>query len=233
MVLSIHQPSYFPWLGLLHKIARSDVYMVMDEVQLTDSAYQHRNLFLTADGKAKFLTIPFNKKNYLRRLFKDLEITDPEWGRKHFNFLSNSYGKHPYYRVIMPAIEAFFARQHETLVEAVVESMMLSMECFGIRTKVIFQSQMAYDRNLKRGDLVVALVRAAGADCYLSGTGAQSYLDEGAFRDGLALQYDHFSHPVYPQRNTPDFIPGLSCLDVLFNVGRIGGSELLHGTVMP
>ncbi|HEY3277770.1 MAG TPA: WbqC family protein, partial [Syntrophorhabdaceae bacterium] len=61
MILSIHQPSYFPWLGLLDKIAKSDVYMVMDEVQLTDAAYQHRNIFLTADGKIKYLTIPFKK----------------------------------------------------------------------------------------------------------------------------------------------------------------------------
>ena len=67
MILSIHQPSYFPWLGLLDKIVKSDVYMIMDEIQLTDGAYQHRNVFLTADGKVKYLTIPFNKRDYLHR----------------------------------------------------------------------------------------------------------------------------------------------------------------------
>ena len=57
MIVSIHQPSYFPWLGWLHKVNNSDVFIMMDEVQLSDSAYQHRNIFLDKEGNEKYLNI--------------------------------------------------------------------------------------------------------------------------------------------------------------------------------
>jgi hypothetical protein len=106
--------------------------------------------------------------------------------------------------------------------------MMLALEMFDIATKVIFQSAMCYDRNLKRSDLVVALVRATGANCYLSGTGARSYLNESAFTGDLSLQYNTFRHPIYPQKGVSPFIPGLACLDILFNIGITESKKLLQ-----
>ena len=219
MIVSIHQPSYFPWLGLLHKIANSDLYVVMDEVQLSDSAYQQRNIFLSADGKVKYLTIPFNKSGYLQRPFKELEIKDGTWRKRHLDFIRNSYRKHPYFDEIYPALESYFARDYAYLIDAVMASMRMSLGFFGIATRIEMQSQMAYDRLSKRGDLVVSLVIASGADCYLSGTGGKEYLDEAKFSDGLALKYNNFLHPTYLQKNSSDFVPGLACLDVLFNLG--------------
>jgi WbqC-like protein family len=227
MILSIHQPSYFPWLGLLDKIARSDVHMVMDEVQLSDSAYQHRNLFLTADGKVKFLTIPFVKKDYLKRDFRELEISRDDWITSHRNFIQNTYGRHPYAAEIMPRVEQFFAERFALLADAVYASLRLSLDLFGIRTHVIRQSELAYDRSLRRGELVVALARAAGASCYLSGTGAKAYLDESAFGGDLTLRYNEFHHPQYPQKGSAEFRSGLACLDALFNLGGQGARALL------
>ena len=229
MILSIHQPSYFPWLGMLDKIRQCDVFMVMDEVQLSDSAYQHRNLLLTADGKPKFLTIPFVKKDYLKKPFREIEIASPDWRVKHLNFIKNTYREHPYADEIMPRLEDFYAADYRTLADAVVSSMRLSFEFFGIRARVIFQSEATYDRSLRRGDLVVALARAAGASCYLSGPGARAYLDESAFCGDPTLRYNNFRHPTYPQRGTHDFQSGLACLDMLFNLGSNRSREMLVG----
>lgn len=229
MIVSIHQPSYFPWLGLLHKIARSDKYIVMDEVQLNDAAYQHRNLFLSSDGKAKYLTIPFSKKGYLQRTFRELEIADASWRDRHLNFIGNSYRKHPYFKAIFPTVEQFFACEYERLIDAVVASMRISMELFGIQIETVFQSNVEYDRSLKKGDLVLGLLRGSGADVYLSGVGAQEYLDENAFTGGLSLRYDVFNHPAYLQKNALNFVSGLSCLDVLFNLGEDASRSLLNG----
>ena len=85
---------------------------------------------------------------------------------------------------------------------------------------------MSYDRSLRRGNLVVALARAAGADCYLSGTGARAYLDESAFGD-LTLRYREFAHPSYVQHRLGRFCAGLSSLDALFNLGANGARALL------
>lgn len=218
MIVAIHQPGYFPWLGLLHKIAGSDALVVMDEVQLSDSLYQHRNLFLTAQGEAKYLSIPFVRKGYLQRRFRDIELADPAWASRHRDFLHANYRRHPAYGEVMPKVEAFLALPRATLFDAVFASMQLALECFAIPTRLVLQSSLDYDRGLKRGELVLALAQAAGATCYLSGTGAQAYLEESAFGT-MALRYDRFVHPEYPQKNASAFVPGLSCLDLLFNVG--------------
>jgi hypothetical protein len=230
MILSIHQPSYFPWLGLLDKICNSDVFMVMDEVQLSDSLYQHRNLFLTADAAPKFLTIPLVKKGYRDKLFRDIEIASSDWRVRHMNFLWNAYRKHPFANEIMPRVEAFYAAEYSGLCDAVVASMRLSFELFGINTKVIFQSAMDYNRSVRRGELILALVRAAGATCYLSGTGGRAYLDEAAFSGDLSLRFNVFQHPVYSQRGGSPFREGLACLDALFNLGIAGARGLIAGT---
>jgi hypothetical protein len=229
MILSIHQASYFPWLGLLHKISKSDVYMIMDDVQLSDSAYQHRNLFLTADGKVKFLTIPFVKRDYRERKFRELETAGADWRTDHLNFIRNSYRKHPFASEVMPHVEHFFASDYRLLTDAVMESMRLSFNLFGIKTRVILQSQMDYDHSLRRSDLVVALARAAGAECYLSGSGAQAYLDDDAFPSDIVLRYNDFHHPHYFQMGQTAFQPGLACLDALFNLGTSGAQALLAG----
>jgi hypothetical protein len=229
MVLSIHQPSYFPWLGLLDKISKSDVYLVMDDVQLADRAYQHRNLFLSADGKTIFLTIPFVRKGYRSLRFRELQIAREDWRGLHLNFIRNTYRTHPYTHEIMPYVEAYYSTHHASLCDAVVASMRLSLQLFGIDTRMIFQSAVDHDRSLQRGELILALARACGADCYLSGTGAQAYLDESAFRDGITLRYNPFAHPRYLQKGRSEFEPGLSCLDALFNLGIDGCRNLLEG----
>jgi WbqC-like protein family len=227
MVICIHQPSYFPWLGLLDKVCKSDVYMVMDEVQLSDSLYQHRNLFATQDGVPKFLTIPVVKNGYLGKPIRELEIASSDWRSRHLNFIWNAYRRHPFAEQIMPRLSGFYAADYAGLCDAIVASMRMSFEFFGIDTKVIFQSAMDYDRSLRRGELVAALARAAGATCYLSGSGGSAYLEEATFTGGLSLRFNVFQHPVYPQKGIPCFREGLACLDALFNLGMDGARGLI------
>jgi hypothetical protein len=228
MIFSIHQPCYFPWLGLMHKIERSEVLIVLDEVQLSDNAFQHRNQFLTNDGKVKYLTIPFVRNNYLGTPFKELIIADSTWGVKHNNFLLNNYKKHPFFDQIYPAVQPLFLKQSTFLYDVVMESMVISLSLFGIATKVITQSQLNYNHDATKGDLVLQLLCAADARHYLSGRGAQAYQHQSYFDSaGIELEYLNFSHPVYSQKNSQEFISGLSCLDLLFNVGSEKAGDVL------
>jgi len=236
MIHSIHQPCYLPWLGLLSKIADSDTLIILDQVQLSDSAYQHRNQFLTNDGKIKYLTIPFVKHNYQRIAFRDIQIADPLWGVSHKNFLVNNYKKHPYFDQVFPELESLFSGKFKYLAEAIITSMTICMDLLAIDTGTILQSQLPYDHELKKDQLVLNLLKASGARHYLSGSGARAYQDDDIFAaSGIQLEYARFTHPVYLQKNSAEFIPGLSCLDMLFNIGIENSREVmksLHNTVM-
>jgi len=220
LIYSIHQPSYFPWLGLLHKIHRSDVFIVMDEVQLADRAYQNRNIFLTNNGKTKFLSIPIEKKEYRHKFFKELRIADPHWGQLHRNFIWNNYRKHPGFEQIFPDIEEVLSLSSPFLIDIVVASMLASMRWFGIDTELRFQSELIYDRSTSKGDLILQLLKACDAKAYISGRGAVAYQQDDMFEaNGIQLSYADFSPRAYPQISGDPFVSGLSCIDLVCNLG--------------
>lgn len=237
MIFSIHQPCYFPWLGLLSKIASSDVLILLNEVQLSDSAFQHRNQFLTKEGHVKYLTIPFVKKNYLQLPLKELKIADSSWGKNHRNFLLNNYNKHPFFDQLYPQIAPLFSTDFVYLIDIILKSMEISMALLGITPKVIMQSQLQHERatkqrRAKKEDLILELLKATNATNYLSGTGAKVYQKDSRFAsEGIKLSYTHFFHPIYPQKNSLHFIEGLSCLDLLFNVGTKKAGDLIKSLV--
>ncbi len=62
MRVGIHQINYLPWMGYFNKIAKSDVFILMDEVQMTDGGMMQRNRVLNKNGEISFLTVAFEKK---------------------------------------------------------------------------------------------------------------------------------------------------------------------------
>lgn len=233
MVVSAHQPSYFPWLGWLHKIASSDLFILMDEVQLSDKSYQHRNIFLTNTGKVKYLTIPFEKKGYLEKNICELGVNQQvRWQKNHFNFIKENYRKHPFFEEIIKEIEPFFYKDYSTLIDILSDEISLVMNLFDVKTKIVYQSSLDYDRETVKNDLVLELVKSVDANTYLSGVGAKSYLDIESFnRNNIAVVFQEFKHPEYMQQYSNEFLQGMNCLDVLFNLGIDKSRDLLKKTL--
>ena len=230
MIVSIHQPSYFPWIGLLRKIQRSDLFILLDEVQLSDSAYQHRNLFLTNTGESKYLTIPFLRQNYRSIPFSQIRISDRTWATKHKSFLQNNYKKHAHFNEVYSKIESIFENEYSNLIDPILVSMKLCLEMLNIKTTIIRQSEYLQLGSLRGQDLVENLVVAANGEFYLSGLGAKDYLTKSAFYNGAEIIFESYVHPVYPQKYSQGFISGLSCLDMLFNVGIKESRDLILNT---
>ena len=230
MITAIHQPSYFPWLGWMDKINKCDQFILMDEVQLSDRAYQHRNLFLTNTGQQKFLTIGIQKKGYFSKKINELLINQDEpWQEKHFRFLENNYGKHPFYNEIMPGMELIFRKPYEKLIDVLLDSINISLRLLNISTPVILQSSLNYNRQKQKSDLILALLQAVHSSHYLSGKGAEAYMQlEDFAQNNIKVGFQEFTLPVYEQKNSATFIPGISCLDLLFNVGTQKAAQLIH-----
>jgi hypothetical protein len=227
-MLSIHQPSYFPWLGLLSKIAKSTKFLLLDEVQLSDNGFQNRNIFLTPQENIKYLTIGFVKKDYLQKRFCDLEFSSPaSWQKDHRNALNSYYGRHKYFSQVWKEIEFIFTKNYQYLYQPIAESMEVSMRLLAIDTPVIYQHGLEYDRCEKKSGLIVQLVKASRMQAYLSGIGSKVYLDEANFNEqGIKVHWNLFQHPVYLQQGSTQFHSGLSCLDLLFNLGINNSRQL-------
>ena len=81
MIVAAHQPSYLPWLGYLDKLAKSDVFVVMDDLQYEAQNFQNRQRVKLNSGAA-WLTVPL-ERGAQTDLIADKpvvdELRDPEW----------------------------------------------------------------------------------------------------------------------------------------------------------
>ena len=57
MTVSIHQPNFIPWIGYFYKILKSDVFVILDNVQFTKNGLTNRNQIKTPEGPG-WLTLP-------------------------------------------------------------------------------------------------------------------------------------------------------------------------------
>lgn len=93
MILSAHQPAYLPWLGYFHKIAISDVFVILDEVQFEKNSFINRNKIKTSNGSV-WMSVPINIDGHMNKTIRDMEISNKfNWRKKHWKSIYLNYKK--------------------------------------------------------------------------------------------------------------------------------------------
>ncbi len=218
MIVSINQPAYLPWLGYFHRIAVSDAHVVLDHVQFEKNSFTNRNKIRTQTGWC-WLTVPVRTAGKFGELaINEIEISsEKKWAFKHWQSLRLNYSKAPFFEPHAAFFEGIYTRPWQRLSDLMRETTAYLLDAFGIRTRLYFSSQMKVSG--KKDELVLNLCRELGATVYLSGPLGRNYLQEDLFRrQGIALRYDDYRHPTYPQVYQ-GFEASMSALDLLFNAG--------------
>lgn len=234
MMVAIHQPHYFPWLGYLAKMASVDKFILMDTVQLEKCSYMIRNRVIDLDGNIKYLTISAEKHGFLEKEYREIRIKEfLTYTIRQKNLIYSAYKYCKYFDEICDAIAPIFREEHELLCEVTIHSINILREIFKINTPVALQSDIELDKSLKKGKLVLEICKAFGADVYYAGRGtSMQYLDvEECEREGVHVVYQNFCHPIYEQIGNHPFVQGLSALDLLFNQGIEKSREIFWNSV--
>ncbi|MCX7046617.1 MAG: WbqC family protein [Candidatus Sumerlaeota bacterium] len=225
MIVSINQPCYLPWLGYLHRIAVSDLHIVLDHVQFEKNSFTNRNKIRTKEGWC-WLTVPLQTKGKFGELpICDLAIADdPRWAKKHWAAIQQNYSKAPYFAAHAGFFEGLYNRECTRLwdvMNAITTYLLQSLE---IRTPLRRSSEMGVGGH--KDELVLNLCKAVNADLYLSGPLGRDYLREEIFdQAGIKVAYHDYKHPVYSQVY-PGFESYMTALDLLFNHGPESGRIL-------
>lgn len=94
MILSGHQPNYWPYPGLIGKIMKSDRFVFVTKVQFEKKSWQKRNRVRTKDGWT-YIQVPTITKGKMEQNICDVLINNnEEWKDKNYKTISLLYGKH-------------------------------------------------------------------------------------------------------------------------------------------
>ena len=218
MIVSINQPAYLPWLGYFHRIAVSDLHIVLDHVQFEKNSFSNRNKVRTAAGSS-MLTVPLRTKGKFGELaLNQVEIVkEDNWARKHWSSISQSYAQAPYFAEHKAVFAGFFQQSWTKLFEVVRAMTEYQLEAFGIKTPFLFSSELKVPGS--KDELVLNLCQKVGANTYLSGPLGRNYLRPELFESAcIKVLYHDYCHPTYTQ-TYPGFEPYMAAIDVLFNCG--------------
>ncbi len=228
MIISVHQPQYIPWLGYFDKIARSDAFVFLDNVQYKPREFQNRNKIRTKNGWL-WLSVPVLSKGKARQVISGVMIDNElTWAKDHLLSLKTCYGRAKYFNRYFGFFEELYGKPWDKLVKLNVEIIKYVLKELSIKTPIYFESDMGI--TTAKTDRIVDICKELKADNYLSGSGGRNYIEEDKFSSsGIKLTYQEFVHPVYDQqfmKTKDDFIPYMSIVDLLFTEGPMSKEVL-------
>lgn len=213
MVVTIHQPDFLPWLGFFDRWAKSDLYIVLDDVQFLRKGWHNRDKIKTAAG-TQWLTLPTIKKGKYDQLINQVELNNQEnWQRKHLGLIKSAYAKAPNFKEVFDIINRVYSDDHSKMIDLNMTLLREFASELDINVPYKFSSQ--FDIKSSGTRRLVDLATQVGADVYLTGLGSKSYLEEKEFLEkGISVQWQEFEPFVYEQLHG-EFVPMLSILDFL------------------
>lgn len=167
MIVGIHQPNFFPYEGILEKIRRSDLFVLLTHAQFSPGNYHNR--FQLGE---RWMTMsvnrglePLTQKRYLR--------PEADWRR-----IKESSGR--------DMLRVFDSCISPSLVETNVAVVRQLCRMLGITTSIVIDEPS----ELQRTERLLQICQAHQATVYLSGPSGRKYLDLTLFEHaGIEVQF--------------------------------------------
>ena len=230
MNIAMMQPSFLPWLGYFQLIYKSDIFIFLDDFQFSVQSFHQRNKLFVNKDQVDWYTVPIKKANAFGVSINTAHFDESRnWRKKLVNRLEKNYFKTPFFRHIYPLISDIIINEKSNLSALNIKLIKAVVKLFDWNVEWEFSSK--YPSNAIRSERVLELLKQFGATNYFSPIGAKQYLeDDGIFPvSGIDVSFQNFHIKKYPQNNSSiEFIPSLSVLDALFNVGPKETIELIN-----
>lgn len=228
--VGIQQPTYIPPAHFFNLIARSDAFIFLDDVEYIHGGYHQRQRVKGPNGPI-MLTVPVKTSGLRGQLLKDVLIDySRDWRSKHWKTIQACYAKAPVAPEYLPLLEeAYVGMRVNHLSEFNIYLIWTLMKCLCITTK-LYRAQDWRGLRPGREDHVIDLCRKVHADVLFDAGGARELLDPAPFAAaGIELRFQDYRHPEYPQLWGGPFVPYMSVIDLLMNLGPKAKDVILSG----
>lgn len=184
--------AYLPDLAYLSAILNNNPIIIEYHENFTKQTFRNRCFVLTSNGK-QLLSIPLVKQAD-KELIKDKRISYAEnWQQQHWRTITSSYKRSPYFEFFEDDLKPFYTNRFDLLV----------------------------DYNTELLKMILHILRKQKTLC---STTAFIEMPENTIdfrKTNFQEHYNHCYTKKYYQvfEDKFEFLPQLSCLDALFNVG--------------
>ncbi len=177
MVVTIHQPEHFPYMGYFQKMEKADLFVILDNVNYRKNYFQNRNRFLNSNGVEEWFTIPV-EKGATKKWIKDVKVnTHIPWKKKNINKLKQNF-------------KTDFSNIYntESLLEINLNSIKWAREKLNIKTQMVLASELGVTGD--KSELLANICKKLKATAYLSGPSGKDYLDLSYFDNTKILYHN-------------------------------------------
>ena len=199
MTTALLQTTYFGPIQWYQKLYRYDHCLIEQYDSFQKQTYRNRCVIATANG-VQALTVPVEHSDD-KVLTKDLRISDHnQWRRVHWNALQSAYSESPFFEYYADDLHPFFEKKYEFLLDFNEAIRQIVCELIDIHPNVEYTSEYTSDIQHQTSDIT-------------------------DFREVINAKHPQpdaeFNAKTYWQvfQHKHGFLPNLSILDLLFNMG--------------
>ena len=203
MTTALLQTTYFGPIQWYQKLYRYDHCMIEQYDSFQKQTYRNRCVIATANG-TQALTVPIEHSPltpHLSPLVKDLRISDHnQWRRVHWNALQSAYSESPFFEYYADDLRPFFEQKYDYLLDFNEAIRQKICELIDIHPGVEYTKEYTSNISLQTSDIT-------------------------DFRDVINAKHPQPDAAFKPKdywqvfRHKHGFLPNLSILDLLFNMG--------------
>lgn len=198
MTTSLLSSAYCAPIQWFQKLNRYDAVVIEQHDNFLKQTFRNRCVIATANGK-QTLTIPVEKSDGDKCLMRDIRISDHgNWRRLHWNALATAYGDSPFFDYYADDLRPFYEQRFSFLLDFNMQMTAKLCELLDITPNISLSEEYVKDVE-------------SGVDDFREVIRPKHPMPDADF---IPKPY----YQVYAQRH--GFIPNLSILDLLFNMGN-------------
>lgn len=217
MDIAIMQPYLFPYLGYFSLIKNTDYFIFFDTPQYIKKGWINRNRILGCGGKDIYFTVPVEKAPRETSI-KEIKIDKSfDWRQKWLGQMSIYKRRAPHYKDVMELLNNVLNYDYEYISELGIKSVLETCKYLDISIKYdIFSKMDIPNLNVNAADeWALFITKYMGYDTYINPPGGKSFFcKEKYLKNNINLKFLTQELMCYDQR-TPEFIPGLSIIDIM------------------
>jgi hypothetical protein len=224
-VVTILQPSFVPYLGFFSLASKCNIWIHLDNVQYTKRDWRNRNYLAGKNGKFQ-ITIPVLSKN--TKIIKDIKIDySTSWSKKIIRSIYLNYNKCFFFQEYFYNIENIFNKKYSFLIDVNLDFFNFFCQILKIHPQIFFASESKVPDHGK-SEYLMNLCLKYKATQFNEGIKGMNFLNEDIFHaKNIKVNFFDYQITEYKQSNSTSFIPYLSIIDAVMNLGGKGTKELL------